>query len=203
MQSPRGIRAGTFFDVAAARFSAFFTNVEEMYKNHLAFSTDYLTNIFGGGIIFYIKDEKMKRFLKNVWIKIKQHWQGILCLLLLGAIVFWRKPLCPIKYITGVACPGCGMTRAIQAALQLDFAAAFYYHPLWILLPVVGVLYLLLRYKKANCYINLLLAVSGVLLLSVYLYRLLLLPQGVVVWNPEKGLVARLIEFIRISFFSE
>jgi hypothetical protein len=127
------------------------------------------------------------------------------CAMIAGLVLlfyFFKIP-CLFQAFLHIPCPGCGMTRAIQAALQLDFATAFYYHPLWILLPVVGVLYLLLRYKKANCYINLLLAVSGVLLLSVYLYRLLLLPQGVVVWNPEKGLVARLIEFIRISFFSE
>ena len=40
---------------------------------------------------------------------------------------------CVFRRITGIPCPGCGMTRAHLAALRLDFQAAFYYHPLWFL----------------------------------------------------------------------
>ena len=36
---------------------------------------------------------------------------------------------CPIQAITGFPCPGCGMTRAALALLQLDFARAFAMHP--------------------------------------------------------------------------
>lgn len=38
---------------------------------------------------------------------------------------------CPLKFTTGISCPGCGMTRAFGALLKLDFEMAFYYHPLW------------------------------------------------------------------------
>ena len=37
---------------------------------------------------------------------------------------------CPIKYLTGISCAGCGMTRAWRCVLKLDFARAFSYHPL-------------------------------------------------------------------------
>ena len=44
---------------------------------------------------------------------------------------------CPILYFTGISCAGCGMSRAWMCLLHLDFAGAFYYHPLfWI--PGVG-----------------------------------------------------------------
>ena len=37
---------------------------------------------------------------------------------------------CPIKEITGLYCPGCGITRMLQAILQLNFYQAFRYNPL-------------------------------------------------------------------------
>lgn len=40
---------------------------------------------------------------------------------------------CPLLRLTGISCPLCGMTRAHVAALHLDFAAAFWYHPLFFL----------------------------------------------------------------------
>lgn len=47
---------------------------------------------------------------------------------------------CVFRLMTGVPCPGCGMTRAWLAALRLDFAAAFAYHPLFWAVPIAFVL---------------------------------------------------------------
>ena len=38
-------------------------------------------------------------------------------------------PLCPFHALTGVPCPGCGMTRALVAALQGHWGASVYFHP--------------------------------------------------------------------------
>lgn len=35
---------------------------------------------------------------------------------------------CPIKFLTGISCAGCGMSRAWIAVFYLDFARAFYFH---------------------------------------------------------------------------
>lgn len=43
--------------------------------------------------------------------------------------------LCLFLDLTGLPCPGCGMTRGLVALLSLDFARALRYHPLSPLLP--------------------------------------------------------------------
>lgn len=61
---------------------------------------------------------------------------------------------CPIYSITGLQCPGCGVSRMFLALLHLDFSAAFYYNSaLLCLLPVlmlVGTrkIYLYIRYDR-------------------------------------------------------
>lgn len=40
-------------------------------------------------------------------------------------------PPCSLRYFTGLYCPGCGMTRAMHAALNFRFADAFSYNLLW------------------------------------------------------------------------
>ena len=44
---------------------------------------------------------------------------------------------CPIKFLTGISCAGCGMSRAWMAVFHLDFARAFYFHPLFFTPPVI------------------------------------------------------------------
>jgi hypothetical protein len=42
----------------------------------------------------------------------------------------FHPPLCPFLALTGIPCPLCGTTRAWDATLHGDLAAAFRYHPL-------------------------------------------------------------------------
>ncbi len=68
-------------------------------------------------------------------------WKVPLFLLCGGVLVlcaFLGCP-CPIREAIGVPCPGCGMSRAWLAALRFDFAEAFYYHPLFWVVPVVAI----------------------------------------------------------------
>ncbi|RHB41895.1 DUF2752 domain-containing protein [Enterocloster aldenensis] len=44
---------------------------------------------------------------------------------------------CPFRILFGISCPGCGMSRAINALIHLHFAEAFHYHPLVIILPLI------------------------------------------------------------------
>lgn len=48
-------------------------------------------------------------------------------------------PPCLLKLVTGIDCPGCGMTTAMLHLLRLDPAAAYASNPLvFLVLPAVG-----------------------------------------------------------------
>ena len=55
-------------------------------------------------------------------------------LLLVGYLLFWHFTgigfSCPFYELTGLPCPGCGITRSLFSLLVLDVVAALQYHPL-------------------------------------------------------------------------
>ena len=48
--------------------------------------------------------------------------------------------LCPFKLLTGLPCPGCGLTRSAVALLHGDPTASVFYHPLGAPLVIAAVL---------------------------------------------------------------
>lgn len=61
----------------------------------------------------------------------------ILGLAFFGLLLSERMPIplgCPFKAITGIPCPGCGGTRALQSILNGDILHALYINPLSCLL---------------------------------------------------------------------
>ncbi len=50
---------------------------------------------------------------------------------------------CPLDYLGGIPCPMCGLTRAYIYVLKGDFVKAFYFHPLWPIIPIAIVIFLL------------------------------------------------------------
>ncbi len=89
--------------------------------------------------------------------------------------------ICPFALITGMACPGCGMTRAASSLLRGHFSTAVGYHPL---VPLIAVLaiggwawFLLRRSGRVEPiptrWVNTILIGTGVMLLGVWAARLL------------------------------
>lgn len=82
---------------------------------------------------------------------------------------------CVFRLMTGIPCPGCGMTRAWLAALRLDFAAAIAYHPLFWAVPIAFVLAFVREETtsdKVKCGIDIVIAVLCVLVVAVWVVRL-------------------------------
>jgi hypothetical protein len=88
--------------------------------------------------------------------------------------------LCPFAQLTGIACPGCGMTRAASYLIHGDLATALHYHPL---VPLIAALmlagwgwYLLRRSGRVpplpTKLVNAVLVGTGVMLLGVWAARL-------------------------------
>ena len=134
-----------------------------------------------------LTDPKRKKF-KRLYDAVA----AIAAIALLYAVLSVAGIGCPIKYLTGVSCPGCGMTRAWKAVLHLDFAGAFSYHPLWIL-PVPGALLLLFKDRLPKRLYRILLGLIVAAFLVVYAIRMASGDSDVVVFRPSKGLIGRII----------
>ncbi|MCH5275013.1 MAG: DUF2752 domain-containing protein [Lachnospiraceae bacterium] len=87
---------------------------------------------------------------------------------------------CPIRGLTGVICPGCGMGRAWLEAFHLNFKQALYYHPMFWVIPVVMLFALydfnLLGKRLFNIVV---LSLLGVAVAMTYILRLMAFLQGV------------------------
>ena len=126
---------------------------------------------------------------------LRRHRPALLCLIAVALLCLLRFALnlpCPIQYLSGFSCPGCGMTRALWSLVTLDFAAAWYYHPASFALPAVAALLVLFHWKGMKKATAATLAAFGVLLVLVYLWRLFT-GSDVVTVAPQNGLIARIL----------
>ena len=120
----------------------------------------------------------MKRFLAKRWVRVCLAHLALISLILalvaLASYLFGSA--CPTYALFSFCCPFCGMTRAHLAALRLDFAAAFSYHPaffaglpfLWLLIHK-GIFEK--KWQKVLWWV--LISVLGALILSTYVARVI------------------------------
>lgn len=102
---------------------------------------------------------------------------------------------CPIKALSGISCPGCGMTRAVESVFALNFKDAFYYHPLFMLTPIMFLLFLLDHLLPTKLR-KIAWSIIIVFFITIYLYRLLLTKNDVVEIDIWSGVVLKLLHYI-------
>ena len=120
--------------------------------------------------------------------------------LLYVAFAYLFKIPCPIKYLSGVSCLGCGMTRACASLLRLDFATAFYYHPMVFVFPVFLLLMIVYSVKKKKRAFYITLSLCTVAFALTYLYRIVY-NSDVISINIADGIIYKRI-YALIEIFS-
>lgn len=103
---------------------------------------------------------------------------------------------CPIRFLTGVSCAGCGMTRAWQSMLKLDFRAAFHFHPL-VLLPVAFTVLFIIRGRINEKLYKAVVVVMIALVLGVYVFRMLDPNDDIVVFDIGNNIIAKIYNYFK------
>ncbi len=102
---------------------------------------------------------------------------------------------CPIKWLTGISCPGCGMTRALWSAARFRFGEAFRFHPLFWMVPIFFPLYLFWERIPGKVRKGVLWVIILAFLLT-YLIRLCSGNDPVVGIRPYEGVIGRMFQKI-------
>ena len=98
---------------------------------------------------------------------------------------------CPIKYLTGISCAGCGMTRALRAFVSGDISAAFLYHPVWPIVPIGAVILpVFAATRKRRAFDVTLYTFIGILAVT-YIIRIIFFRDATVSFDPSQGLIVR------------
>ncbi len=107
--------------------------------------------------------------------KMKKHFFLLSCLIVyfwIGQHFSFYLP-CPIHWLTGFYCPGCGITRMILSIFQGNFVQAFHYNPLLFLLIPFFLFYFvdlfLANYKQKKSFIHLLEPQIWYILIAIFL----------------------------------
>lgn len=85
---------------------------------------------------------------------------------------------CIFKSIIGVPCPGCGLTRAWISFIKGTISEAFYWHPLFLMIPALAILILLYfkgSFIKYRRYILIAIVTIVGLYIIVYIVRMVIL----------------------------
>ena len=98
---------------------------------------------------------------------------------------------CPIKFMTGISCGGCGMTRAVFSVLRGDIKGAVMFHPLIEMIPVYAVVYLLKGKINKQVFKAVTYCIVS-LFIAVYIIRLISPYDSVVTVDIEKGFIFKI-----------
>lgn len=105
----------------------------------------------------------------------------VIAALVLAPLAEDGPTICPFAICTGVACPGCGMTRAATRLIRGDFGTALTFHPLIpgvAVLAIGGWVWFMLRQTGrvpplSKVIVNRILIVIAIALVGVWIVRLL------------------------------
>ena len=133
------------------------------------------------------------RKLKDLLRRNREVLSLLLCLGLYCVIAILLSLPCPVLWITGVSCPGCGITRACLSLIRFDLESAIYYNPSVFVVILAAVL---LFFSKKKTTKNRILLTAAFFMIAVYLYRMLFAHAPVLQFDPANGAVGRLLRWL-------
>ncbi len=118
---------------------------------------------------------RLKRMLKQFISDLKSAiW------VIADLIIYWAVSsicfgeFCPMKILTGIPCPGCGMTRAVILMLTGHFTESLEMHPMALLWILLGLYFFICRYllgrKPKGAAVTAI--VLCILMIPLYIYRM-------------------------------
>lgn len=119
----------------------------------------------------------------------------VIAIIIFYALLFALGFTCPIKAVTGISCPGCGMTRAYLSLLRLRPDLAFSYHPLFPL-PAIFLLAYIFRKHLSEKFKKIGMILVLVLFFLVYLVRMADPSDDIVVCRPKDSIIYRAYEYV-------
>lgn len=122
------------------------------------------------------KGQVIKEAWKLIWQDICNFWiagAAFALYFLFGRLFLYS--LCPMVMLTGLPCPGCGMTRAVCSILKGNFAAAWELHPFSYAFLVLALVFVIRRYilQKEIKSLAKYLAAVFVGMIVFYIYRMI------------------------------
>lgn len=120
---------------------------------------------------------------------------AFLAIVFLYLIFYFTGIGCPIRFLTGISCPGCGMTRAVISLFLLNFTDAWYFHPLVFILPFV-ILVFLLKERLPDKVFYAFLSIVVAAIIIVFLVRIIDPENDVVTFQLHQGFVVQAIKNI-------
>lgn len=92
--------------------------------------------------------------------------------LVMAVLIFLFGWHCPFKWLTGIPCPGCGMTRALESLIHLDWKESLYWNAMLVPSLVMIPAALIVRPKSRKWCQGILMAWC-VLMILYWIYRIL------------------------------
>jgi len=142
--------------------------------------------------------ERLKEDIKGNWLGMLL---AVLVFFLMDAIV---GKVCAWRFILGIPCPACGMTRAWGLLLHGKFVEAFYMHQMYPFVVLGGCLfvytrYISKRYSKIWSRYGIILLLASI---TLYIYRMVSwFPNQAPMLYDADSILGRIITLIQVRSF--